>query len=662
LNSNGPAGVLSLDGLDPGQVGLHWSGVYDPSRYTYQILWSNYDGPEGWTYFATVTGSPSSFDFTRYIVGSTAWFTACAALLSNSQCLYSNIVQVTFPPEPLLGYSFPSPTSVALNWTNPSQYSSDLTYASYMIRSNAYPAPVTLWENNSFIHSLVDTNLTSGDLYGFGLNIVNQWNGSTGYSIWPVDWSQDNATFRTPVGFNLSTAAAPSPVAAGSSVDLWCNASASAGSVSNAWDFGDGTFGNGAPILHTYAYPGTYLATCTSTSGTSGSVRSATIVEVSGPTLGLQISATPSMANYDQSILFTATPSGVLGSVLFWNWTFGDQTLGFGSSVSHLYTPGNYSVSCLIEDSAGSYAIATTTIEALPPLVHYPIAFGEVGLPAGTNWSITLNGTTEVSPDSTLTFNEPNGTYNYTIHGIPGYEIDWIPDSTSDWTGTVTVQGAPPPINVAFTIVTYTLTFQETGLPAGTGWGVLVGDQSESSLTSNLSFLERNGTYGYVILTVSGYVTTFSGFVTIAGGDRVVSVAFTPVTYPVVFTELGLPAGTNWSVTVTDAVTGFNQTESSSSAAIIFFLPNGTYAVTFTFPAGFSGNSSSLKVIVAGKASSSTLTVIPPKGAPATPSSIWWFVLLSVVIVVAAILLVTWNLRRRRTPPDPSSLPGAGAR
>jgi len=49
-------------------------------------------------------------------------------------------------------------------------------------------------------------------------------------------------------------------------------------------------------------------------------------------------------------------------------------------------------------------------------LVTYPVTFTESGLPLGTIWYVNLNnGQSFSSTTNKVTFNEPNGTYSYTI-------------------------------------------------------------------------------------------------------------------------------------------------------------------------------------------------------------------------------------------------------
>ncbi|MEM4067527.1 MAG: hypothetical protein QXV17_11800, partial [Candidatus Micrarchaeaceae archaeon] len=90
---------------------------------------------------------------------------------------------------------------------------------------------------------------------------------------------------------------------------------------------------------------------------------------------------------------------------------------------------------------------------------QYIVTFTESGLPSGTSWSVSMEGTTNnaVAPNS-ISFNAPNGTYNYTINAVSGYAA-----STSS--GTVTVNGANISQSISFTKTTST----SLNVSAGTG-------------------------------------------------------------------------------------------------------------------------------------------------------------------------------------------------
>ncbi len=62
------------------------------------------------------------------------------------------------------------------------------------------------------------------------------------------------------------------------------------------------------------------------------------------------------------------------------------------------------------------------TFTALPPTT-YQLTFTQSGLISGTNWSVTVNGQLQSSEGSSITFNEPNGTYTFTPTNVSGYTV-----------------------------------------------------------------------------------------------------------------------------------------------------------------------------------------------------------------------------------------------
>jgi len=74
----------------------------------------------------------------------------------------------------------------------------------------------------------------------------------------------------------------------------------------------------------------------------------------------------------------------------------------------------------------------------------YSVTFNETGLTSGTQWNVTLNGTSENSTTSLIVFSEVNNTYSYTVANVSGFSV--APASS-----TVTVSGAAVTVNVTFT-------------------------------------------------------------------------------------------------------------------------------------------------------------------------------------------------------------------
>lgn len=108
-----------------------------------------------------------------------------------------------------------------------------------------------------------------------------------------------------------------------------------------------------------------------------------------------------------------------------WNRCTGKASLRFGNltsgSYSYVVSPmSGQLISARMNGAAipltGTLGVATKGLSvSLQFEYRYAIEFSEVGLPTGTNWSITLKGVTRWSTNGTIWFSEPNGTYGYKI-------------------------------------------------------------------------------------------------------------------------------------------------------------------------------------------------------------------------------------------------------
>ncbi len=150
----------------------------------------------------------------------------------------------------------------------------------------------------------------------------------------------------------------------------------------------------------------------------------------------------------------------------------------------------------------------------------------------------------------------------------------------------------------------YPVTFNETGLPAGTNWSVHVAyvgcgcDGVRTTVTSDgasIAIGVTNGTYKYTVERVSGYyvVGDAHGEFTMAGAALpTINVSFAPVVpYIAEFVETGLAHGTNWTVSVVGNGHGQEaaderQTATSNTSTMNFTLPNATYHYTVAKVAG----------------------------------------------------------------------------
>jgi YVTN family beta-propeller protein len=183
-----------------------------------------------------------------------------------------------------------------------------------------------------------------------------------------------------------------------------------------------------------------------------------------------------------------------------------------------------------VDSSTGTIFVADTGLDELleigitPP--SYSVVFTESGLPPSTPWVVSMGGITKSTTNTTITFTEPNGVYNYTLIGVGR----WWP---SPGTGELAVNGSGRDVPVFFTLAV-DLVFVVKGLPAGTIWWVNVTNATtdkplgfllSTSSTQDIT-VGANGSYSYSVAFPrdwSGYDT--QGTVNVGTADQVVIVS-----------------------------------------------------------------------------------------------------------------------------------------
>ncbi len=153
----------------------------------------------------------------------------------------------------------------------------------------------------------------------------------------------------------------------------------------------------------------------------------------------------------------------------------------------------------------------------------YAVTFNESGLANGTHWALKVVAThtfghsrsaTDSSIGTSMTFYLQNGTYRFLTHNVRGYTVP-------GQLGTFVVNGsAVGPIPVTYrSIATFGVTFNETGLPNGTSWELVVRSQAPgstpwhihlevSSTNSSVTVSLPNGAYCYRVVAIPGYHVT----------------------------------------------------------------------------------------------------------------------------------------------------------
>ena len=96
----------------------------------------------------------------------------------------------------------------------------------------------------------------------------------------------------------------------------------------------------------------------------------------------------------------------------------------------------------VVGNNTADWASVSAVPGAVPGL--YPVVITEKGLPVGTVWSATVDGSSESSSTATMVFSEPNGMHAYSLGETPGY-------TATPASGAVNVSGGGEGVNVTFT-------------------------------------------------------------------------------------------------------------------------------------------------------------------------------------------------------------------
>ena len=286
------------------------------------------------------------------------------------------------------------------------------------------------------------------------------------------------------------------------------------------------------------------------------------------------------------------------------------------SSVNRVYAPAQYAGSFTVDGAPVSVSVTFSP-------VTYSITFTESGLHQGSMWYVTLNGTTENSTSSEMTFQEPNGTYSF--HVLPPSGT-----SASPMYGTITVAGSNVNETIYFSFAlprAYTLTFSEIGLSPGTSWSVTLNGTTISSTNSMITFQEPNGTYSFSIMNILGYnAIPSAGSIAVNGKPSEESISFARIA------QMGYFVG---SISPSNATISINGTfYQAVNGQFNISLSPGTYEVKVSAP-GYSTYTTDITI------SSSSVSKLPIQSlAKVTTHSSLSFLLIVVIVVIAAIVAV----------------------
>lgn len=135
--------------------------------------------------------------------------------------------------------------------------------------------------------------------------------------------------------------------------------------VSFQWDFGDGRSDSGETVTHKYKTAGTFTVVLVvqDNSGNRGSTsQTVSVTEGDSPTASFVYS--PANPAENETIYFNASESeDEDGTIVSFDWDFGDGTTGTGETVTHQYgDSGTYTVLLKVTDDDGNIDTTSQTI------------------------------------------------------------------------------------------------------------------------------------------------------------------------------------------------------------------------------------------------------------------------------------------------------------
>lgn len=173
----------------------------------------------------------------------------------------------------------------------------------------------------------------------------------------------------------------------------------------------------------------------------------------------------------------------------------------------------------------GTFVGRDISIDVHFSIAGYSVVVNESGLSTGTAWGIELGGVWTNGSASSLTATEPNGTFVYHLAAVNGF-------TATPSEGSVVVAGHTVYLPIVYAPTSLSVTFVESGLPAGDGWSVTFnGANPVSSTSTTIVVVSHAGTWSFALTAPTGYsFSPSSSSVTLQNSNVTIYVVATTTT------------------------------------------------------------------------------------------------------------------------------------
>lgn len=258
--------TLSIGGDTPGSVGLTWTASSNLLFSEYRVLESTNGSGGPWRALGTIgIASETTFYWDGLPAGSTQWW----QIEENdglTMTLYSNVVELVQPSNPVLTASLVGPTSANLSWTNGAQYGPGVGFLSYALEEST--------NNGTYSNVATFTNVATRAIgvseLGPGTSerfLIRTEDGCTNAVDCASFTSPSNSTSAServspPAALTATIAQAPTNVKVGQAGAYECAAQGGRPPLTYVWNFSDGHTLSGRNVTHAFAQTGNFTASC----------------------------------------------------------------------------------------------------------------------------------------------------------------------------------------------------------------------------------------------------------------------------------------------------------------------------------------------------------------------------------------------------------------